>query len=526
MNLEFYNLRRQPFGVTPDPQYLYFGASHQQAFSALLSAVQERRGFSALIAKPGMGKTSLLFKLLELLKGSARTGFLFQTHGDSREVFSSLVQDLEAEPAGEDWPSMQKSLNAALMRESASNRQVVVVIDEAQNLTDDAFESLRLLSNFEKPDAKLLHIILAGQPPLAKKLSSPGLVQLRQRLSVVTELLPLTFEQTGEYIAHRLKVAGHTGQPLFTRDALEFIAQASEGIPRIINHLCFHSLVVGSSAGKPVIDLQTAHMAARALELERGQYGALVAQPHKNKRVAPAPLENFVADTPQWAAPFNEMPESSFNPVYRPRRRGISIFRLGSTAFACSVLFLAIYLVFGEGMSPQQIFNWVQAHVGEKNNALGSERQPESVPAEPPQAAPGTPAQEQPLEQKQAMEQAGNGETEQNAPDDEKSEIVKPASLSSTSATADSGKRVEKKQKKPASKRKAYRNQYSSHPTQSTAFVSRTETIFQFAMEKYGNADWATIRKIRAVNPQLRDPYQVLKRGQMIRLPADPSVRD
>jgi general secretion pathway protein A len=521
MNLEFYNLRRQPFGVTPDPQYLYFGASHQQAFSALLSAVQERRGFSALIAKPGMGKTSLLFKLLELLKGSARTGFLFQTHGDSREVFSSLVQDLEAEPAGEDWPSMQKSLNAALMRESASNRQVVVVIDEAQNLSDDAFESLRLLSNFEKPDAKLLHIILAGQPPLARKLGSPSLVQLRQRLSVVTELLPLTFEQTAEYIGHRLKVAGHAGQPLFTQDAVEFIAQASEGIPRIINHLCFHSLVIGSSARKTAIDFPTAHAAARALELERGQYGAFVAQPRQNKQVARP--ENFVADAPQWAAPVNEMPENSFNPVYRPRRRGISIFRVGSTAFACSVLFLMIYLVFGAGMSPQQIFNWVQTHVAEKNdNAISSAPQPESVPVEPLQTAPAIPAQEQPPEQKQITEQADNSEADQNAAANDKNEVFKPASVSS----ADTEKRVEKKQKKPASKRKSYRYQHNSRPTQSTAFVSRTETIFQFAMEKYGNADWATVRKIRAVNPQLRDPYQVLQRGQMIRLPADPPVRD
>src|SRR5215813_105810 len=182
MFLEFYQLRRQPFGVTPDPAFLYFGASHERAFSSLLSSVRERRGFSAVIAKPGMGKTSLLFKLLDLIKDSARTGFLFQTHGDSREVLSTLLHDLEADSCGDDWPSMKKSLNAALMRESKANRQVVVIIDEAQNLSDDSFESLRLLSNFEKPDAKLLHIVLAGQPALAEKLNSSKLAQLRQRL--------------------------------------------------------------------------------------------------------------------------------------------------------------------------------------------------------------------------------------------------------------------------------------------------------------------------------------------------------
>lgn len=521
MNLEFYKLRRQPFGVTPDPQYLYFGASHQEVFSALLSSVQERRGFSALIAKPGMGKTSLLFKLLELLKDSARTGFLFQTHGDSREVFSSLLQDLEAEPAGEDWPSMQKSLNAALMRESGSNRQVVVVIDEAQNLTDEAFESLRLLSNFEKPDAKLLHIVLAGQPPLAKKLGSTGLVQLRQRLSVVTELLPFTLAQTAEYISHRLKVAGYAGQTLFTRDALEFIAQASEGIPRIINHLCFHSLVIGSSARKAVIDLPIVHGAARALELERGQYGAVVTQSQPIKKAAQ--LEHFVTDLPQWVAPFEGTQAASFNPVYHPRRRGISLFRIGSTAFACSALFLAVYLVFGAGVSPQQVFEWVQMHAGEKNNSASTSTvpMPQPVPAQP-QAAPTTPTQERPPEQTQPSAQTDNSQAEQNPKADSETEVPKPASAGST----DTGKRTEKKEKRPMSKKKAYRNQYGSRAKQSTVFVSRTETIFQFAMEKYGNADWAIVRRIRAVNPQLRDPYQVLQRGQMIRLPADPPVRD
>src|SRR5438128_1966434 len=226
------------------------------------------------------------------------------------------------------------------------------------------------------------------------------------------------------------------------------------------------------------------------------------------------------------------MPANRFNPVYRPRRRGISVFRVGSTAFACSVLFMAIYLVFGEGMSPQQIFNpqrifnWVQTHVGEKNNALTSAPQPESVPAEPPQAAPAAPAQEQPPEQKPVTEQTSDSDAEQELPTGDGNEIVKPASVSSESAAADAEKRVEKKQKRPTSKSRVYRNQYNPRPRKSTVFVSRTETIFQFAMEKYGNADWATVRKIRAVNPQLRDPYQVLKRGQMIRLPADPPVRD
>src|SRR5262249_29765409 len=150
-----------------------------------------------------------------------------------------------------DVPAMQQSFNAIVARESKANRQVVIVVDEAQNLTEDAFESLRLLSNFERPDAKLLHIVLAGQPGLAQKLSSPKLSQLRQRLSVVAEIPTFTLAQTIEYVDHRLRVAGYQGQDsLFTQSAFEFIAQASEGTPRLVNNICFHALTLGASSGK------------------------------------------------------------------------------------------------------------------------------------------------------------------------------------------------------------------------------------------------------------------------------------
>jgi type II secretory pathway predicted ATPase ExeA len=522
MNLEFYQLRRQPFGVTPDPQFLYFGASHEPAFSALLSSVKERRGFSAVIAKPGMGKTSLLFKLLELLKDSARTGFLFQTHGNSREVLSTLLHDLEADPCADDWPSMQKSLNSALMRESKANRQVVVVIDEAQNLSDDAFESLRLLSNFEKPDTKLLHIVLAGQPALSEKLSSPGLAQLRQRLSVVVELAPFTLGQTVQYIQHRLKVAGYTGQSLFAPEALEFVAQASEGIPRIINNLCFHSLSIGASAGRKVVDLRTVHEAARLLEFERGQSARFEAAFVSDG--ATVLQDRFSAAPAPWMEPIDNKRGTQLDYTYRPPRKRISVFRIGSTAFACSVLFLMAYLVFGPGSSREYLANWFHGHVSEQNGAAVSSSEPESR-LTPPLASQAPPQTQNTPDQPKITESKQEPSSETVEEDTKTDTKTAPDDMPSTAKS-----KVQKKNETSLrTKNKAHLthpNRYKSRGSakQYTVQVTRTETLFQFAMETYGRADWATVRKIREVNPQIHDPYEVLHQGQLIRIPAaDPS---
>lgn len=268
MYMDIYGLREQPFGVTPNPRFLYFSSMHKAALTSLVNSVCERRGFSALIAKPGMGKTSLIMQLLFLLKDSARTAFLFQSHGSTKEFLAALLQDIEAPASSDDLADMQRALNAAVLREAKADRQLVIVVDEAQNLSDETLEAIRLLSNFENPEAKLLHIIFAGQPALSTKLASPQLSQLRQRISVVAHLAPLTRQQVSEYIERRLAIGGHTGEPLFTPDALDFVAQASEGIPRNINNLCFHALSMGYAGRSPSLDLSVVQRAARALELK------------------------------------------------------------------------------------------------------------------------------------------------------------------------------------------------------------------------------------------------------------------
>lgn len=255
MFLDHYGLREQPFGVTPDPRFLYFGTSHREALASLYYGVESGRGFLALIAKPGMGKTTLLFHLLGKLQNSARTAFLFQTQCDSRQFLRSLMMDLGVECRENDnLFHLQSRLNEVLVRETQLGRRFVLVVDEAQNLEESVLETLRMLSNFETPRAKLMQIILTGQPQLAAKLASERLVQLRQRVSIVSRLSQLTHAETTDYIDHRLLVAGYTGKTLFAPGALERIASASEGIPRNINNLCFQALTLGFARGAKRIE--------------------------------------------------------------------------------------------------------------------------------------------------------------------------------------------------------------------------------------------------------------------------------
>lgn len=268
MFLDFYNLREQPFGVTPEPRFLFLGASHREALASLFCGVEADRGFIVLTAHPGMGKTTLTFQLLEKLRRTARTSFVFQTQCNSREFFQYLLDDLDADSAGMDFVSMHNKLNDILFQEWQAGRRVVLAIDEAQNLDSAVLETIRLLSNFEKPGAKLLQIVLIGQPQLAHKLADPALLQLKQRIAVFARIEPFNPEDTSRYIAHRLEVAGYCGNSLFTAGALRLIAERSQGIPRNINNLCFSALSLGCAMGRKRIDVELIREASADLEPE------------------------------------------------------------------------------------------------------------------------------------------------------------------------------------------------------------------------------------------------------------------
>lgn len=252
---EYYNLAEQPFGVTPDTRYLYLSPTHREALASLRYGLQSGRGFMSIIAKPGMGKTTLLFQLLQQLDQSIKSVFLFQTLCTPVDLLRSLLQDLGIDAHDRSLTEMHSQLNECLLSESRGGRQIVIVIDEAQNLSESALELLRMLSNFETPRKKMMQIILAGQPHLAEKLASPALVQLRQRISIVARLRPFSYKETNEYVGDRLRVAGYDFRTsFFTPGAGALIAEQSDGIPRNINNICFNALSLGCALKRKPID--------------------------------------------------------------------------------------------------------------------------------------------------------------------------------------------------------------------------------------------------------------------------------
>ena len=252
MVLDYYNLRRQPFGVEPDPRFLLMSNTHREALASLTYGLHAERGFLALAAPPGMGKTTLLFHLLDWLRDRARTVFLFQTQCNPDDFFRYVVRDLGITPAP-DLASIHDQLNQVLLEEARAGRRFVLFVDEAQDLKPETLETIRLLSNFETPTRKLLQIIIAGQLSLIETLVRQEMEQLRQRISVLASLRPFSKKEVADYIGHRLKVAGHQGRSLFTEEALRMIAENSEGIPRNINNICFNALSIGYALQKDQI---------------------------------------------------------------------------------------------------------------------------------------------------------------------------------------------------------------------------------------------------------------------------------
>lgn len=326
MLLDHYGLREQPFGVTPNPRFLYLSPGHREALASLVYGIESGRGFLALIAPPGMGKTTLLFQLLERLGSSAKTVFLFQTQCDARGFMRSIMLDLGL-GAGEDEDlvSLQSRLNQVLVEELQARRKFVLVVDEAQNLEDSALEFVRMLSNFETPREKLMHIVLAGQPQLADKLARPSMVQLRQRVSMFIRLRPLGVAETGEYIDHRLQVAGYSGSPLFDSGAVNAVAGLSGGIPRNINNLCFNALSLGYAGGRKIIDSAIVREVATDLDLEQLAAETGVAVGSSDAEAVPLPPRLDRGGADGWAVMLDRIPpvagDSGLQPVSARRIR-------------------------------------------------------------------------------------------------------------------------------------------------------------------------------------------------------------
>jgi general secretion pathway protein A len=295
MVLDYYNLQEQPFGPTPDSRYLFLSSAHKEALESLTYGIEAGCGFVALIATPGLGKTTLLFETLQILRDKARIVFLFQTIRTPLDLMRSLLHGLGVRDLPGNLVEMQMKLKELLTEQYRQGTRVVLVIDEAQNLDETVLELVRMLSNFETARDKLIQIILSGQPQLGDNMASPELLQLRQRISIFACLKPLNAEETALYIAHRLRAAGgRPDRPVFTRDALALVAQSCEGIPRNINNLCFNALSEGFALQRRPIDRDVVHRAISHLHVWPWQTGAAtVAQPEERRTLKASPVSSW-----------------------------------------------------------------------------------------------------------------------------------------------------------------------------------------------------------------------------------------
>jgi general secretion pathway protein A len=245
---EYFGFESDPFRVNPDPRFLYMSESHAEALATLVYAVQERKGFITLTGEVGTGKTTILNALLQKLGPSVQTAYIFNTSLTIEDLFSALFEELELDPIEPFRKTAALSrLNHHLIQRLENGQQTLLIVDEAQNLSEDMLEEIRMLSNLETPQSKLLQIMLVGQPELAEKLSRPAMRQLRQRVELRHAIRPLQAEETAYYIRERLVVAGHPKGDVFAGAAEKAVHRFSRGIPRVINVLCDNSLIAAFS---------------------------------------------------------------------------------------------------------------------------------------------------------------------------------------------------------------------------------------------------------------------------------------
>jgi general secretion pathway protein A len=254
MYKEFYGLREYPFNMTPDPQFLFLSRNHREALDVLLYGIRERKGFVAITGEVGAGKTTLCRALLDALDPDTRTALILNPCLSDTQILRAICEEFRLQPARSTKKDLYDTINAFLLRQLAANHNVALIIDEAQKLRPGVLEQIRLLSNLETAKEKLLQIVLVGQPELAQLLARDDLRQLRQRIGLRHHISPLDRQELGQYIQHRLHVAGAGDRIQWTEEALACIYSSSQGIPRLINVICDKALLAGYVAETFVID--------------------------------------------------------------------------------------------------------------------------------------------------------------------------------------------------------------------------------------------------------------------------------
>ncbi|MFP6607584.1 MAG: AAA family ATPase [Myxococcota bacterium] len=273
MYCEYFGFAKRPFELTPDPAFLYLGEAHREGLATLVYGVQSRKGFVLITGEVGTGKTTLIHALLGQLDSTAACAFIFNPRLEPLEFFHVLFNDLGIETPCRTKSEYLLELNSFLITRLEKNETTLLIIDEAQNLSVEMLEEIRLLSNLETPTSKLIQIILVGQPELRDLLARPELRQLRQRIALRHQLRPFDEREICDYVGERLARAGYSGRDLFKPAALKDLYNVTGGIPRLVNSVCDLALLLAYSRQKTVLDAALILEAAADLELDMDENG-------------------------------------------------------------------------------------------------------------------------------------------------------------------------------------------------------------------------------------------------------------
>lgn len=270
MYKEFFGLKENPFSANPDPRFLVPTRETEETFASLTYGIQQRRGFILLTGEVGTGKTTILNMFLEWLRDAkVATAFIFNPRLSVVEFMDFMMTDFGISCESELKSQKLIRMNQWLLERFRNNETAVLIVDEAQNLSFEVLEEIRLLTNLETAREKLLQIVLSGQPELEHKLSRPHLRQLRQRITLRCKTCPLDAKQTEEYVFERLRIAGSAGGPIFSPSAMDAIHRHSRGIPRVINLVCDHALINAYADGRKYVAANTIDAVAREFELDK-----------------------------------------------------------------------------------------------------------------------------------------------------------------------------------------------------------------------------------------------------------------
>jgi len=315
MYMEYYGLKDYPFRITPDTEYLYMSSAHSRAKAYMEYAIFNREGFVVITGEIGSGKTTLIKKLLTELDDNVLVAKIFQTQLDEVELLQAILVEFGLNPFTAKKVELLSMLNQFLVNSYLDGKQILLIIDDAQNLSKRVLEEITMLSSVETQKDKILHVILVGQPELNYKLEAPDMEQLLQRVSLRYHVRALTVEETEQYIQHRLKVAGIT-EKLFSDEVAKEIYAYTGGIPRLINTLCDTSLTCAFADNEKFIDMTQFKNAVNELQLQKSsdfEREENICSP-KNQSESLYKLDNL-SDEPGTKSSINEVISDAYIPI-------------------------------------------------------------------------------------------------------------------------------------------------------------------------------------------------------------------